>query len=403
MIYVLLIVLVLGLVLTSWPGVNNFNPFQVFFALWLTIVIFYLGDESWYEITPEFLALLIATSSTWLLIYIKSLRSFQSKKTWSLTDNTNLTVFYLLLVVLCVGMPFVYRDFISQSAYQFQVDINNYRSIRQYQSDFSDDVSILGYLRNLSAVVSVAAIILWFNKKISWQISLLSLTISMAYIFMSTGRTFLIFLVFPVIVLCGIYKKHYMTYAFALVALIGMIVITYLTGKTGAQSYESLTILFVDFISSLRSYFVAPFVAMGNYSYENYDLYFGMDTFRFFYAAMSKLGIYDFQVSSLVQGYAFIPDPTNVYTVFLNSYKDFGYLGSYLYISIIGYIHCILFKAAKQNGSIYNYLYAFSFYPLFMQFFQDQYMMITSTWIQVFVYTIILNTKIRIHVGESSK
>jgi oligosaccharide repeat unit polymerase len=70
--------------------------------------------------------------------------------------------------------------------------------------------------------------------------------------------------------------------------------------------------------------------------------------------------------------FAWIPLPTNVYTMFGFYYFRIGLLGVVLIMLLLGVIHGFLFKRAK-TGPLWTVLCAVSMYPLCTSFFDDQY------------------------------
>jgi oligosaccharide repeat unit polymerase len=96
---------------------------------------------------------------------------------------------------------------------------------------------------------------------------------------------------------------------------------------------------------------------------------------------------FNIDVANLVQTSIYIGDNTytNVYTIFHFYVNDFGIFFSYFMLLFYGVIHGYIYKT-KYKNDFHLYVFAFSAFPLIMQFFQDQYASLTSTWIQVILY-----------------
>lgn len=129
-------------------------------------------------------------------------------------------------------------------------------------------------------------------------------------------------------------------------------------------------------------------------------MYNGQNTFRFFVAMNDRISGTANAVK-LTNEFTSLPGgiSTNVYTFYDFYLRDFGYLYAALAQFIVAVIHGISYKGMKSGNPIQIYYFAFLSYPLVMQFFQDQYISLLSTWLQVVIVGLILfKTKIFISV-----
>ena len=86
---------------------------------------------------------------------------------------------------------------------------------------------------------------------------------------------------------------------------------------------------------------------------------------------------------------------TNVFTFYDFYIRDFGILYSFLVQYILAILYGYLFKATNNGKVGCLFFQAMLSYPLIMQFFQDQYFSLFSSWIQIFfVGCIIFETKL---------
>jgi oligosaccharide repeat unit polymerase len=106
----------------------------------------------------------------------------------------------------------------------------------------------------------------------------------------------------------------------------------------------------------------------------------GLNSFRSVLAVVDAMG-FNVTVIPLVKEYVFVPDATNVYTVYLPYLQDFGPVGVVVFLGFFGWLHARLYRAAKSQDPRLVILYALSVYPLLMQFFQDQYFSLLTTWV----------------------
>ncbi len=120
------------------------------------------------------------------------------------------------------------------------------------------------------------------------------------------------------------------------------------------------------------------------------DLEMGVNSFRTIFAVLRALGFRSPYVP-LVQPYADIPMPMNVYTVYQPYIKDFG-IGGILTLFPFGFAHGWLYRRATvlNPHAAYVFLFSLSLFPLSLQIFQDMYFSVLSTWIQYGVISAIL-------------
>ena len=107
----------------------------------------------------------------------------------------------------------------------------------------------------------------------------------------------------------------------------------------------------------------------------------------------NKNSKYNFKLSSsyetpLVQNFISIGNgvTTNVYTFYQYYISDFGCIYALLIQFLVGIFHGVSYKNMSQMKNYWIYIFCFSIYPLIMQFFQDQYISLMSTWIQILIF-----------------
>jgi len=123
---------------------------------------------------------------------------------------------------------------------------------------------------------------------------------------------------------------------------------------------------------------------------QGHALEMGVNSFRTILAVLRALG-FGTPTVPLVQPYADIPMPVNVYTVYQPYIKDFG-IGGILILFPLGFAHGWLYRKATVPNphAAYVFLFALSLFPLGMQIFQDMYFSVLSTWIQYGVISVLL-------------
>jgi oligosaccharide repeat unit polymerase len=149
-------------------------------------------------------------------------------------------------------------------------------------------------------------------------------------------------------------------------------------------------------------YLSGSIVAFGN-SFKNHEyMYGGKNTFRFLIAIGDAL----FGTSNalkLTNEFTVISNlRTNVYTFYDFYLRDFGVGYALLAQFVVSCIHGASYKKMKEGNIFFTYLFSLLSYPLVMQFFQDQYCSLLSTWIQI-VLVGILTLKTNIFVIKETE
>ena len=145
----------------------------------------------------------------------------------------------------------------------------------------------------------------------------------------------------------------------------------------------------------IKVYLSGSIIAFGETLKSHAYMYGGKNTFRFFMA----LGDAVFGTSTAVkltnefvylQGFT-----TNVYTFYDFYLRDFGLGYALIAQFIVACIHGGTYKGVCHENAFQTYMFSLLSYPLVMQFFQDQYIALLSTWIQVVIVGwIILGTNL---------
>lgn len=149
-------------------------------------------------------------------------------------------------------------------------------------------------------------------------------------------------------------------------------------------------------LGEINHYLSGSILAFDNFIDTHAFTRMGENTFRFFLALSDKLSgthsalrlANEFEVAYNIE--------TNVFTFYDFYLRDFGILFALFMQFVVACIHGI---AYKKNSSVAG-LFFFSMltYPLVMQFFQDQYFSLFSTWLQITIVCIcVLKTSIFVH------
>ncbi|MDQ6764288.1 MAG: oligosaccharide repeat unit polymerase [Bacteroidota bacterium] len=310
----------------------------------------------------------------------------------SFQDGISLKLRYILLGITIIGFPFyiqaAYRVFIASNIEDFFV------GLRTELSYGNEDIGPVKYLVSFSFVVYAINLYVYLKEKskINKILFIVSLLFTVAYAVFMTGRTFLFMIL---VIYFGM--NYLQNNRFSLKKntwLIGLFLTVFLLigvvlGKGGNKdvsiqenlnsSSENIAIYMVSSLNGID----------WELTHQPTINYTGANNFRFFIKIGNQFNLLtNIKVSELLQEFIFIPYPTNVYTFYSPYIKDFGKLYAWIMISIFGLIHTMLNDKARFFKDLRNSIYySFMLFPLLLSFFQDQYMSLFSSWLQIVVYT----------------
>lgn len=263
---------------------------------------------------------------------------------------------------------------------------------------------IFNYIKKVIQYSSLCLLIIyWYSDKIYRHnikiYVLLEFVMASLCVISVPTRNNMLFFILPLIVIYMIThnisnRKILRIFVYAL----GLFLLYYYIvsiGKYWYNYYESDSTL-KTLWNEIKIYLSGSLVALSHSIKNNSFTKYGGNSLRYF------LRIYDVILGTslapeLVQDFVQIGSvTTNVYTFYDWYLRDFGILYALLAQFIVGMIHGRVYSSVKRKRGMYwVYIFAMLMYPLVMQFFQDQYLSLLSTWIQiVLVGFFILRSKI---------
>lgn len=343
-----------------------------------------------------FIGALCFSFSSFLVILIndkkKSADTLQKSMLDSPAVSLSLTLRLILLGIIIIGLPFyiqaAYRLFIASDIQNFFV------GLRTELSYGDEDIGLTKYLVSFSFVVYAINLYAYLKdkNKINGTIFIASLIITIVYAVFATGRTFFFLILAIYLGMNYLHNKRFSIkkYSWSLIIFIilfSMIGILY--GK-GGDTENTINENLYPMSQTTAIYLVSSINALDwelNHSYEiNFT---GDNTLRFF----NKIGesinlINNKKISDITKEFVFVPYPTNVYSFYSPYIKDFGKVYAWIMIALFGAFHTLLHNKATASKNLrYSIYYSFMLFPLLMSFFQDEYMSLFSTWIQIVFYT----------------
>jgi oligosaccharide repeat unit polymerase len=209
----------------------------------------------------------------------------------------------------------------------------------------------------------------------------IALAMSLAYSILATGRTYL-FVLFIAVAFVALVQRRIrprtLLWAGAAALALAFFGLGWLLNKIGD---DSSNINALGAFDALSLYLLGSLAGFDVWAASPGRLEWGLNVFRSLLAVGAALGL-PTQVVPLLKEYVYVPEPTNVYTVFLPYVSDFGRLSALGFLAFFGWLHARLYRAAQSQDPRWVILYALAMYPLLMQFFQDQYFSLLTTWVQ---------------------
>jgi oligosaccharide repeat unit polymerase len=151
-------------------------------------------------------------------------------------------------------------------------------------------------------------------------------------------------------------------------------------GKAGNLDMPFAEIVTAGF-QAMMYYMLSPLSALDAVYNTTNILLEGQYTSRSIISLFNFLGLSEIPLVDLIQPYVFVPAPTNVYTFVHAPYRDFGQLFPF-YHFVLGIILGFVYTLRNSHYG-FRVMQAFLFYPLIFSIFQDQFLTLTSQWIQI--------------------
>ena len=234
------------------------------------------------------------------------------------------------------------------------------------------DMGITSYVKELNSVILIA--MLWKYPKINkWIFSyVLIVNILGGIAIMEKGSIFYVLISYLFI----FYKKGYITSK-----KIGLYGGLFLVGAFLMNTMRANHFGEGDFMRFFSLYVLSSSVAFETLSSGNAP-YWGANTFPFFYIFDNIINGTNIDIVQKLKPFVYVPIPTNVYTVMQPYYEDFGYTGVFVFGIINGIIMGYIYRKMTLGNPIYCCLYTYIVQILILQFFQENFFISLSVFIQ---------------------
>ncbi|HRP43147.1 MAG TPA: O-antigen polymerase [Ginsengibacter sp.] len=297
-----------------------------------------------------------------------------------------------LLLIVLIGLPVYivksYQVFLASNIEKF------FEGLRTELTYGSETLGPIVYLSSFSYfVLAVQQYIFYRNRtKANRLLFILSFVLALTLAIFTTGRGPILWVLSIVLGMNFLHGKRFTFKTIASVISIFIILFT-LVGialNKGGNIDASLSDNIETSGKTTASYLVASVNALDIRLQDNtVPTYDGDNSLRFFKLLGSKLGILpNAEANELIQQFVFVPYSTNVYTIYDTYYSDFGIGYTLFIILILGFFQTLIYYNAIHSKNIrFSIYYSLTLYPLLMSFFQDMYFSLTSTWIQIIIFT----------------
>lgn len=297
----------------------------------------------------------------------------------------------IVVGIVLIGLPFyiqaTYRIFIASQIEGF------FEGVRTAITYYDEDIGPTKYFLSFS-LVAFAINLYAFLQKRDWlnrTLLLICLFASLTYAVLSSGRSFFLTILVVYVGVSYFFNKKISVKKYLLIAvsfLLFFMLIGVFWGK-GGNKESSLEDNIQASTEITATYMVLSLNAL---DYENTHYleinYQGDNTLRFFVKVGQQVHLLsDRKVSRLVKEFLWLPYGTNVYTFYSDYIRDFGKLFAWFMIGLFGALHTWVHNKAERNKNFrFIVYYSVLLYPLLLSFFQDQYMSLFSTWLQIIFY-----------------
>jgi len=261
-------------------------------------------------------------------------------------------------------------------SYKWAVSVGNYT-----------DFFAIPYLRTGSIIICCFMFVNFLNRETNrdniWFF--LQIVITFSINIFGQGRGGLFSLIIPLAIIYIFMnrnsKKRNFVFAIITLAFLLFVFIIYANLKDPTNSGTNANSLLL----TIENYLCGGCISFTQWAETFSDYEYGLYTFRFVNAVLQGIG-FDVNVVSMVEPYVenINGNIGNVYTIYKWYSNDFGLLYALFIQLLLGLFYgYIVQKTFKGKSQFWFIIFAYSFYPLFMQFFNDQYFSNFSIWVQI--------------------
>jgi oligosaccharide repeat unit polymerase len=286
---------------------------------------------------------------------------------------------YTLLFLLALSFPLIVQDRISKAS-QGAGDSFLERARNATVEQAEEGRRNSDYLVNSIPGNAIGIALLFMLEEHDWTF-FCAVTLALLTGISGGGRTDVLTLITA---LSGIHlirtKRESLVAAFSFVKWPILLFLVFFIAFVYVSKDTSVYNNFADLISFfLVGYLISPTTALDHVVQRPGDFLLPNHTFQFILKPAAALHLTPYAPPPVLDQFIFVPLPTNVYTVYRFYLTDFGFIGALICLGVIGILHSMLYRRARQEGSRLSLiLFGFSLFAVVMVIFDDHYFEIGS-------------------------
>lgn len=390
-------------------------PILLFTVLWFFLLSIHgvvsgmnLVALSTASLMSNFLITLSVLSLTFSFVFWRrTLGSFRSSSglfsTIVLKHKSATLPKWVLLFIACYSMLITAAMYIAATRIVGSSDVIGSLQFLRHSINYGDaSWGWIGYASTPITVFSVYLLVLSRGEGIIGRLILVVTVLCALFIaIISTQRTS-IFLLLIAMAFGGSERslpnaRSLMFLGFFLMA--SFLGVGYFVGKIGSNEASFLTTVYAGRDAFLL-YLLTPISAFdASQIWTDPSLDMGYSV-RFFQAVLQKLGFSAGELKVLIMPYVYVPKATNVYSFAFVPISDLGIFFPFYYF-LVGGLLAFAFSLPR-SVPVVRVLQGICYYPLIMTIYQDQFLTLFSTWIQILVVLAICHYLTLFNAGRRS-
>lgn len=312
-------------------------------------------------------------------------------------DNYCVTTFFLLFLIVeyLVFFAYIFQLYNIVSINEVTFSIVKYLTATKHAQYYK-----MPYIFQLARTISfpfsqvcIYRLISYKNAKKDFMLLVLQNVVSSLYVLFDSSRLIMFFYIIPIlfIIIFRFYKSNN-----AIIKLgVSIFVIMFLTLIFNSVVFKGYGLEFNGLFDLFRRYFNSGIVAFSDWMSHPGERLNGQYTFRFLFAILHKLGLYNKPTHWIETTFPNIPGVGfrvgNVYTFYHGFSQDFGPVYALFVQFLIGIFHGFLYYMGRKTKKTFWIILLSIFYmPLLMQFFMETYASHISFWIQIVICVYLL-------------
>lgn len=376
--------LFMGFALTTWyvlwrkqkaaPAPRDFGdifaPWSVTLGVWaIILLLYYVAGDLVTPLEPHFYVslglwipiLCLSAFTTYMLLPSRD----DVGRTCGESIEVNKLLFNGLFMVIVVLSP-LYLYQIWKIISQFDTQ-NLLYNIRLYNVNGDTSFGILNYAHILSQTALIIAI--WHYPRMPlWQLILIFVANFICFA-ATMGKTS-IFVIFVSLAFV-LYEKGIIRLRSIAVGAVGILVLLFFFNLAREeQTSHASTGSNTTFLDFFLMYVMSPPAAFSTLQ-DHFSEQFGYSSLSAIYRLINDWTGSQYMVNPGIQEYAWVPVPTNVYTILQPFYEDFGYHGVAFFALVYGLVTGWLYRLCRNGSGVGKCVYTYFLVHLVMQFFME--------------------------------